>query len=80
MKFGHTIAYVQDVKASLAFFERAFGLKTSFLDEVAGYGELDTGSTALAFASHALMADLLPGGYVTDHESARPLGVEIGSP
>lgn len=26
MKFGYTIVYVHDVKASLAFFERAFGL------------------------------------------------------
>lgn len=78
MKFGYTIVYVENVKESLAFFERAFGLKTSFLDEAAGYGELDTGATALAFASHTLMAELLPGGYVSGQESARPLGTEIG--
>ena len=34
MKFGYTIVYVENVKESLAFFERAFGLRTSFLDEV----------------------------------------------
>ena len=27
MKFGYTIVYVPNVEASLAFFERAFGLE-----------------------------------------------------
>ena len=31
MKFGYTIVYVSDVRASLNFFEKAFGLKTRFL-------------------------------------------------
>ena len=31
MKFGYTIVYVTDVAASLAFFEKAFGLKTRFI-------------------------------------------------
>ena len=53
MKFGYTIVYVADVAASLAFFERAFGLATRFVHE-SGYGELETGATALAFASHEL--------------------------
>lgn len=76
MKFGYTIIYVTDVPASLAFFEKAFGIKTRFVHE-SGYGELDTGSTTLAFASHALGQGNLPEGYVAADASNLPLGIEI---
>jgi lactoylglutathione lyase len=76
MKFGYTIIYVEDASASLAFFERAFGLKTRFEHE-SGYGEVETGETALAFASHALGKSNLPHGYVSADKSKLPLGVEI---
>ena len=51
MKFGYTIIYVPEVAAALDFYERAFGLTRRFLHESGTYGELETGSTALAFAS-----------------------------
>lgn len=54
MKLGYVIFYVPDVEATLAFYETAFGLKPRFIDE-SGYGELETGVTALGFASEALM-------------------------
>ena len=76
MKFGYTIIYVADVPSSLEFFGKAFGLKTRFVHE-SGYGELDTGQTALAFASHELGSGNLPGGYVAADASAKPLGTEI---
>ena len=76
MKFGYTIVYVTDVPASLAFFQRAFGLQTRFFHE-SGYGELETGATALAFATHTLGASNLPAGYVHADTSPQPLGVEI---
>lgn len=58
MKLGYTIVYVSDVKATLAFYEQAFDLKTRFLHESGDYGELETGATALAFSSRALMRQL----------------------
>ena len=76
MKFGYTIIYVSDVLASVEFFERAFGLKRQFVHE-SGYGEMDTGTTALAFATHELGASNLPGGYVKASNSPEPLGMEI---
>ena len=76
MKFGYTIIYVIDVRASLAFFEKAFGLKTRFLHE-SGYGELETGETTLAFATHELGSKNLPAGYVAVDSSPNPLGIEI---
>jgi len=76
MKFGYTIIYVTDVNTSLAFFEKAFGIKTRFVHE-SGYGELETGETTLAFASHHLGQNNLPDGYVAADASVKPLGVEI---
>jgi catechol 2,3-dioxygenase-like lactoylglutathione lyase family enzyme len=76
MKFGYTIIYVPDVVASIEFFERAFGLKRRFIHE-SGYGELETGETALVFATHTLGKSNLPDGYIEASASERPLGVEV---
>ena len=76
MQFGYTIVYVPDVLASVEFFEKAFGLKRRFVHE-SGYGEMETGATALAFATHALGASNLPDGYVKASNSGQPLGMEI---
>ena len=58
MKFRYTILYVENVKESMDFFCRAFGLKTKFLHESQDYGELDTGATSLSFSSVSLMKQL----------------------
>jgi catechol 2,3-dioxygenase-like lactoylglutathione lyase family enzyme len=77
MKFGYTIVYVGDVPASIAFFEKAFGLHRRFLHESGMYGELETGATALSFASHELGAAHFPEGYVRADASPVPLGMEV---
>ena len=76
MRFGYAIIYVTDVEASMRFFETAFGLSQRFYHE-SGYGEMETGQTALAFASHTLGQSNLPGGYIPADKSAQPLGMEI---
>jgi lactoylglutathione lyase len=63
VRFGYTILYVEDVTRSLDFYERALGLERRFLHESGDYGELETGATALAFATHGLAASNLPGVY-----------------
>ncbi|KNZ34003.1 MAG: glyoxalase [Methylibium sp. NZG] len=78
MKFAYTIVYVSDVAASLAFFERAFGLARRFLHEGGDYGELETGATTLSFASHATARGNLGRDYVAADRSDQPLGMEIG--
>ncbi len=78
MKFGYTIIYVPDVEASLAFYEKAFGLARRFLHDSGMYGELETGATTLAFASHALGEMNFPAGHVAASASEQPLGMEIG--
>ncbi|MCO6188327.1 VOC family protein [Rhizobium sp. L1K21] len=58
MLFRYAIFYVDDVAATLSFYERAFGLQTGFLHESGDYGELVTGETRLAFSSTKLMRQL----------------------
>mgnify|MGYP000666339212 CR=1 FL=1 len=58
MIFRYTILYVDDVPATLDFFERAFGLQRGFLHESGDYGELTTGDTKMAFSSTTLMKQL----------------------
>ena len=76
VRFGYTIAYVDDVDRELTFFENAFGLERRFLDPSGDYGELDTGNTVLAFASHELGRANFPGGYLRAN-SDKPLGMEV---
>jgi lactoylglutathione lyase len=78
MQLGYTIVYVADPGAALAFFERAFGLSRRFLHETGTYGELETGSTTLAFAQHDIARDNLGHDYVAADASPAPLGMEIG--
>ena len=78
MQFGYTIFYVENVRYTLEFFNRAFGLEIGYTDPVWCYGELNTGATSIAFASMALGRDLVPTGLTSIKGFERPVGVEIG--
>lgn len=58
LKFRYTILYVDDVPATLSFYELAFGAETQMLHEGKDYGELSTGGTTLAFSSRTLLRQL----------------------
>lgn len=77
MTFGYTIIYVQDVKAALAFYAKAFGFETRFVTDTGDYGELETGATTLAFASHTLGQANLKQPYRAVDGSREPLGIEL---
>jgi len=77
VNFGYTINYVNEVDKALSFFEKAFDIKRRFLTDEKDYGELDTGVTVLAFASHKLGQSNFSGGYVSATDSIKPLGTEI---
>lgn len=76
---GYVILYVNDVAASLAFYEKVFGLPRRFFHDDNGkaYGELETGATRLAFASVALATEHLKQPVVAAAPDQAPLGVEI---
>ncbi|MFV1975621.1 MAG: VOC family protein [Candidatus Scalindua sp.] len=77
MKYGYTISYVSSVSDALVFFENAFKMKRRFLTEEQDYGELETGETVLAFATHELGKNNISGGYISATDSDKPLGIEI---
>ncbi len=77
MKFGYTIVYVSSVTEALTFYKQAFGFETRFLHDSNEYGELETGTTVLAFASHAMGEMNLDGHYQKADLNAAPLGVEL---
>ena len=58
MILRYTIFYVDDVAATLDFYERAFAMTRAFLHESGDYGELATGETKLAFSSTSLIRTL----------------------
>lgn len=57
MQFGYVILYVDEVETTVAFYEKAFGLKRTMVVENE-FGELDTGTTKLSFAAKAHVAKL----------------------
>jgi lactoylglutathione lyase len=77
MKFGYSILYVDDVEATVSFYERAFGLTRKMV--VAGeYGELETGSTRLSFAARAHVAKLFPIPFQPSGLKSDPPPLEVG--
>jgi catechol 2,3-dioxygenase-like lactoylglutathione lyase family enzyme len=76
--YAYTIVYVQEPEASLAFYERAFGLSRRFISPDGDYGELQTGATTISFARHALARESLGHDYAAVDADPRPPGIEIG--
>ena len=76
MYLGYVILYVADVPATVAFYEKAFGLTRRFLDDSGTYGELETGQTALAFASEE--STPTRGLFHLNRAGEKPGGSEIG--
>lgn len=76
-RFGWVIVYVPHVEAALEFYEQAFGLAATFTDPSGQYGELNTGPTALAFASEALGGSHFEGGFQPGRPDALPPNVEL---
>jgi lactoylglutathione lyase len=80
MKLGYVIIYVEDVKATMAFYTAVFGFETKMLFEQEGsvdYGELQTGETVLAFAAHSLGEMNLQGQYQKVSAAGNPFGFEL---
>lgn len=73
---SHIIFYVQDVAKTMNFYEKAFGIQKLFVDPTGHYGQMDTGATALAFASYELANSNLPNGFRPFTQKETP-GCEI---
>ena len=77
LKLAWVIVYVPDVAAALDLYARAFGQTTRFAVPSGDYGELDTGSTVLAFAADSLGASNFPGGPRRPGPGEPPANVEL---
>jgi uncharacterized glyoxalase superfamily protein PhnB len=79
VSLGYVILCVEDVAASIAFYEAAFGLAKRFFQDDNGkaYGELETGATRLAFVSLELAKSNFKEGVVPASLDKKPFGVEI---
>ena len=73
----NVIFYVENVAQTIAFYEKAFGLSRSFIDETGNYGQLETGRTALGFASFELGKMNLGAAFRPYTKSAPVAGMEI---
>lgn len=77
MTLAYTILYVPDVEAALSFYEQAFDLTRRFIAPTGEYGELETGTTALAFAAESLIKNVLPIAYAKNRKDREPAGIEV---
>lgn len=80
MYFGYTFIWVDDVQATVAFYERAFGLKPRFLTEngaMGYYAEMETGATTLAIADAKEAKALFPDGYTPLDPKQPPTAFQI---
>ena len=77
MKYGYTIIYVNSVEKTLEFYKKAFGFDIKFIHESKAYGELETGETTLAFASHEMGDMNLGGKYSKSNINDKPFGIEL---
>lgn len=77
VRFSYTIVYVPDVRRALEFYSSAFGFEQGFVSPDGDYGELQTGSTTLSFASEALGASHFEHGFLRHSLANPPFGTEL---
>jgi uncharacterized glyoxalase superfamily protein PhnB len=61
----------------MAFYEKAFGFKQRLLTPENDYGELQSGSTTIAFANFELGQSNFKKGFIESELSKKPFGIEL---
>jgi uncharacterized glyoxalase superfamily protein PhnB len=77
INFKYTIIYVSSVEETLDFYSRAFGFETRMILDSKEWGELETGSTTLAFATHEMGRINLDDKYQKADINELPFGIEL---
>lgn len=75
-RLGWIIIYVPDVVAALGIYEPAFALRRTLVNPPADFGQLDTGQTALAFASRTRAEHEIGGTFQLPDPGADPFNVQ----
>ena len=76
MKYGSTVLFVEDVAATIAFYEAAYGFQKKFYDEAFGFAILDAGGSELGISSFDAGEQMMPGKF-QNPSGGNPDGVEI---
>jgi lactoylglutathione lyase len=76
-QFKYTILYVNNVVATVEFYEKAFGLKRGFITPEEDYGEVNTGTTTLSFANMELGNSNIKSGFIASSTENKPFGLEL---
>ena len=77
INFKYTIIYVSSVEETLDFYKKAFGFETKMILDSKEWGELETGSTTLAFATHEMGKINLDDEYQKANINELPFGIEL---
>lgn len=77
MKFSHTSLFVKDVLQSVAFYEKAFGMKKRFIHESNQFAEMEMGEAVLHFAASEAVKANLSQGFQESSLSNLPSGIEL---
>jgi lactoylglutathione lyase len=75
--YKYTIIYVKNVTLAIEFYEKAFGVERIFISPEGDYGELNTGSTVLAFANMELGNTNIKAGFIASKLEDKTLGIEL---
>lgn len=77
IQFAYTILYVKDVPKTMGFYKQAFGFEEKMLTPEKDYGEINSGSTTLAFANLALGKSNFEKGFIESKLGNKPFGFEL---
>ena len=77
IQYAYTILYVNDVNESIDFYCKAFGFSQKLLTPEKDYGEINSGSTTLAFANIELGNSNFKNGFLKSNIEEKPFGMEL---
>lgn len=77
IQYAYSILYVDDVPGTMEFYKNSFGFSQKMLTPENDYGELNTGSTILAFANIELGNSNFKNGFSKSSLEEKPFGIEL---
>jgi len=77
IQYAYTILYVDDVPKTIDFYHNAFGFNKKFLTPEKDYGEVNSGTTTLAFANIELGNSNFKKGFQQSNVKDKPFGIEL---
>ncbi|TMM53612.1 VOC family protein [Maribacter algarum] len=77
IQYAYTILYVKDVPRTMEFYNKAFGFKQKLLTPENDYGEIESGSTTIAFANFELGNSNFRKGFIKSNLNEKPFGIEL---